>query len=113
MLLKNESYDRSELVSALKKAGLSENDVIFLQVSHDSLGKLQDDCSSEKEPELLYSAVREIVGPEGTVVVPSFSFSFERDEDFDVEHTPSVHGKWSTSLDFVEYFRRLPGVVRS
>src|ERR1700751_5886862 len=98
MLLKNGSYDRSQLVSALKNAGLSEMDVIFLQVSHDSLGKVQGDCPSENEPERLSSAVREVVGSEGTVVVPSFSFSFERNEDFDVEHTPSVHVEWSTSL---------------
>jgi aminopeptidase-like protein/aminoglycoside N3'-acetyltransferase len=92
---------------------LSERDVIFLQVSYDSLGRLQGDGRSEKEPDLLYSALREVVGSEATLVVPSFSLSFERNEDFDVEHTPSVHGKWSTSLDFVEFFRRLPGVVRS
>ncbi len=57
--------------------------------------------------------MKEAVGTDGTIVVPSFSLSFERREDFDAEHSPCIPGKWGSSSDFVEYFRRLPGVVRS
>jgi aminopeptidase-like protein len=57
--------------------------------------------------------MREVVGPEGTILLPAFSFSFHRNEDFDVQATPIIEGAWSSSLEFLEYFRRLPGVVRS
>lgn len=113
MPLKNETYNRSDLVTALKEVGLREGDVVYVQVSHDLLGKLQREHSAKSEWELLSSAIREAVGSDGTLVVPSFSFSLERNEDFDIEHTPSVYGEWSSSVGFVEYFRRLPGVVRS
>ena len=68
MLLKNEIYGRGDLVTALKEIGLRQGDLVFLQMCHESLGRLQDNCSVEKEPELLCSAVREVVGSNGTLV---------------------------------------------
>ncbi len=104
---------RTDLVNGLKLIGLRPGDIVFFQVSHLTLGPLE--CGSFKKEvcELLYSAMREVIGPEGTMLLPAFSFSFYRNEDFDVEATPSIQGAWSSSLEFLEYFRRLPGVVRS
>jgi aminopeptidase-like protein/aminoglycoside N3'-acetyltransferase len=57
--------------------------------------------------------MREVIGPEGTMLLPAFSFSFARNENFDPRHTPVIAGAWSSSADFLEYFRSLPEVVRS
>jgi aminopeptidase-like protein/aminoglycoside N3'-acetyltransferase len=107
------NYGRTDLVNALKRTGLKPGDIGFFHVSHLALGPVECESSSNGVCELLYSAMREVITPEGTILLPAFSFSFFGNDDFDVEATPSVAGTWSSSLDFLEYFRRLPGVVRS
>ncbi len=109
----NEAYDRSSLVNALMQVGLHQGDVVYFEVSPETLRTPECGNSAESVSENLYSAMREVVGPDGTLLVPSFSFSFENNEDFDVERTPSAETKCGSSLAFVEYFRTLPGVVRS
>jgi aminopeptidase-like protein/aminoglycoside N3'-acetyltransferase len=106
-------YSRADLVNGLKLAGLRAGDIVFFQVSHGTLGSGEYGSLGEPAYELLYSAMREVIGTEGTVLVPAFSFSFDRNEDFDAEATPSIQGAWSSSVEFLEYFRLLPGVVRS
>lgn len=113
MPVKNESFDRSDLVDGFKQVGLCLGDVVYLQVSLDSSESLKPWNGLETDWELLYSAVNEAVGSDGTLVVPSFSLSFQSNEDFDLEQTPSVGGRWGTSFGFAEYLRSLPGAVRS
>ncbi len=106
-------YGRSDLVNGLKRIGLSPGDTVFFQVSHLTLGAVECGSTRLEVCELLYSAMREAIGSEGTVLLPAFSFSFYRNENFDAQVTPSIRGAWSSSLEFLEYFRHLPGVVRS
>ncbi len=47
------------------------------------------------------------VGPAGTLVVPTFSYSFCKNEVFDVQHTPATVGVLN------EYFRGWPRVKRT
>ncbi len=107
------NFGRTDLVHGLKLAGLCPGDIVFFQVSHLTLGPVECGSSEDEVCELLYSAMQEVIGPEGTMLVPAFSFSFLRNEDFDLQTTPSIQGAWSSSLDFLEYFRGLPGGVRS
>jgi aminopeptidase-like protein/aminoglycoside N3'-acetyltransferase len=107
------SYGRTDLVNGLKLVGLRPGDIVFFQVSHLALGPMELGCSGRQACESLYSAMREAIGPEGTMLLPAFSFSFCRNENFDAQVTPSIHGTWSSSLEFLEYFRTLPEVVRS
>jgi aminopeptidase-like protein/aminoglycoside N3'-acetyltransferase len=107
------TYGRTDFVNGLKLIGLCPGDTVFFQVSHLTLGPSECGSGGREMCELLYSAMREVIGPEGTMLLPAFSFSFCRNEDFDVYFTRSIQGAWSSSLEFLEYFRRLPGVVRS
>lgn len=109
----NTVYSLSDLVNGLKQTGLRHGDIVFFQVSHLTLGPAECGSSVSSACELLYSAMREVIGPVGTILVPAFSFSFCRNEDFDLQVTPSIQGEWSSSWEFLEYFRLLPGVVRS
>jgi aminopeptidase-like protein/aminoglycoside N3'-acetyltransferase len=106
-------YRRTDLVRGLKQTGLRPGDVVFFQVSHARLGTAESGSEGQAASELLYSAMREVIGAEGTMLVPVFSHSFCNNEDFNLQATPSTSGAWSSSLDFLEYFRTLPGVVRS
>ena len=55
----------------------------------------------------LFFALDEVLGAEGTLVVPTFTYSATKGEAFDPVRTPSAVGP------LTEYFRRLPGVLRS
>jgi aminopeptidase-like protein/aminoglycoside N3'-acetyltransferase len=107
------TYTGADLVDGLRRTGIHSGDIVFCQVSHDRLGSAACGPSKEAQYDLLLSALQDAIGREGTILLPSFSLSFERNEDYDLQHTPSVQGIWSDSLGFLEYFRQLPGVVRS
>jgi aminopeptidase-like protein/aminoglycoside N3'-acetyltransferase len=107
------TYTGADLVDGLRRTGIRSGDIVFCQVSHDALGPAACGPSPEAQYDLLTSSLREAIGPDGTLLLPSFSLSFERNEDYDVEHTPSAQGTWSDSRGFLEYFRHLPGAIRS
>ncbi len=107
------NHSVTDLVDGLKLTGLRPGDIVFFQVSHLKLGAVECGSSVKEVCELLFSAMRDVIGPEGTMLLPAFSFSFPENEDFDSQATPSIQGEWSSSLEFLEYFRSLPGVVRS
>jgi aminopeptidase-like protein/aminoglycoside N3'-acetyltransferase len=107
------NYARADLINGLKSVGLCPGDVVLFQISHLALGPIECAPSKEEVCQLLYSSMREVIGPEGTMLLPTFSFSFSRNEDFDTQTSPSIQGEWSSSLEFLEYFRRLPDVMRS
>jgi len=106
-------YSRADLANALRTVGLRRGDSVFFQISHGSLGTVEGGSSGLAIYELLLSIMQEVIGSEGTILVPTFSFSFYRNEDFDSHSTPSMQGPWSSSVEFLEYFRKLSGVVRS
>ena len=106
-------YGWTDLVEGLKLAGIAAGDVVFFQVSHVSLGHADCGPSGRDLCQFLYTAMREAIGPQGTMLLPAFSLSFSRNEDFNLRETPAIGGAWSTSHEFLEYFRCLPEVVRS
>lgn len=106
-------YGWTDLVEGLKLAGIAAGDVVFFQVSHVSLGHADCGPSGHDLCQFLYTAMREVIGPQGTMLLPAFSLSFSRNEDFNLRETPAIGGAWSTSHEFLEYFRCLPEVVRS
>ena len=108
--MNNDANNRGDLVNGLKRAGLGLGDVVYLQVSLESLKRSP---SIEPDWELCYSAVNEVIGPEGTLVVPSFSFSFEGHEDFDTKHAASAGGDWGASSGFAQYLHGLRGAIKS
>ena len=63
----------------------------------------------EKDLAGLYQAIRNLLGDAGTLIVPTFTYSFRRNQVFDIRHTPAP-----TEIGvFAEYVRKLPGAVRS
>jgi aminopeptidase-like protein/aminoglycoside N3'-acetyltransferase len=106
-------YGREDLVAAFRGVGLGENDLVYFQICADPLGVPRGCESDEDLCAMLWSALREVVGDGGTIVVPTYSFSFCRQEEFDVDESPTVSGLWNDFPQFPEYVRRLPGAIRS
>lgn len=106
-------FGREELVKALRGVGLESGDCVFFHVGLDPVGQ-PDGCSTvEQTCTLLLDVFREVVGPTGTILLPTYSFSFCRQEPFDVETTAADQGPWSPFHAFLEFFRRQPGALRS
>jgi len=90
-----------ELLEAFQSVGLERGDVVYVASSLAALGMMDDPVRDT------LGALRQVVGEEGTLVMPAFNFDFCRGEPFDVRRTPSTCGQLS------ETFRTLTGVVRS
>jgi aminoglycoside 3-N-acetyltransferase len=104
----NHQYTRDDLLRAIEGAGICPGDTVSLQVS---LGRLGLPFGVERNYAALSNfaidAFLEVLGSEGTLVVPTYTYSIGRGAVFEVETTPSSIGEFS------EVFRRRKGVVRS
>lgn len=101
------SFQQQDFASVLASSGIRPGDVVFVHSSLFQLGK-PEDASIRDIPQLLYRQLRDRLGDEGTIAVPTFNFEFCRGETFDRQHTPS-EGMGA----FSEYIRTLPDSVRS
>jgi aminoglycoside 3-N-acetyltransferase len=100
-------YEASDIVKALKSVGVQKGDILFPHVGMGFLGKAKEGSDKDVIARMIVDAFREVLGPEGTLIVPTYTYSFCNGEDYDVAHSPSTVGY------FTEAFRTLPGVVRS
>jgi len=106
-------YTLSNMIESFRTVGLERGDTVFLHVCLQSLGQPKDCFTSEQTSGFLLDALQETIGPEGTILVPTYTFSFCNQQVFDVQNTPTAGGDWSTSVEFLEFVRKLPGAIRS
>ncbi len=101
---------RAVLDAALRRLGIGAGAVVF---AHVDLAALGPTVRAEARPQLLLDALRTAVGVEGTLVIPTYTFSFCHGETYSADETTTDGGPWSPSADFLELFRAQPDVVRS
>jgi aminoglycoside 3-N-acetyltransferase len=100
-------WDRATIALDLGNLGLHSGDVVIV---HSSLSKLGFVSGG---PEAVIDALLDVLGAQGTLVMPSFPFDtyvadyLEQNRVFDVAATPSRMGA------ITEVLRRRPGVQRS
>lgn len=90
---------REALVAAIRSLGVRAGDLLQVHSSLSRLGYVEGGA------EAVVDALLEVVGPEGTVMVPTFNHGVV--EVFDPAETPSRNGA------VTEAFRKRPGVRRS
>jgi aminopeptidase-like protein/aminoglycoside N3'-acetyltransferase len=88
-------------------------DTVFLHVNLEALGALDGAESVTAGYPAILDAFRAAVGAGGTLLLPTYTFSFCRQQEFDPAMTPTMGGPWSPSAAFLEFFRQQPGVIRS
>jgi aminoglycoside 3-N-acetyltransferase len=99
--------NRDVLVDGFCRAGLREGDSVFIQSAMSRFGRI------DGGPPTVLAALEEVLGPDATIAMPSFSMIGETTEYprrgtvFDAGTSPSLTGA------ITEHFRGLPGVVRS
>jgi len=101
------NYTKEEFKKALEGLGIEKGDIIFAQVGYAFLGKAKNCDNNEQICQLIFDSFLEILGKEGTLLVPTYTYSFCEKEDFDVTNTSSTVGP------FTEFFRKQKNVIRS
>ena len=98
-------YD-SHFVKALKDAGINKGDAAFVHSRVSAFGKL---LAFDKNflMQSLIDSIKDTVGIDGTIIMPTFSYSFDRNEPFDIDKTQSTVGA------LTEFFRKQPEVIRT
>lgn len=100
-------YDKEELKAALGEAGICRGDIVFSHVGMGFLGYPKEGKCLDSMFTIISSAFLEVLGKEGTMLVPTYTYSFCNGEAFDVRNSPSTVG------EFTERFRKLPQAKRS
>lgn len=97
-----------DIRSALAVAGLGRDDTVFVYADLRTPGMVAGGRDRDAFCEAYLSAILDVLGPEGTLVVPTYTTQVARfDIDFELESTPTPMGL------FPEYVRTRPGAVRS
>ncbi len=110
-------YTFDDLVAALRQVGVQAGDIIFTHVDLAALGmpelaspdgqRRNRRALGEAICTLINAAVTHVIGEGGTWLVPTYSYSFGKQQIYDPAITPSSVGT------FTEWFRQQAGVMRS
>ena len=96
----------SHFVKALRDAGINKGDIVFVHSRVSAFGKL---LAFDKHflMQSLVNSIKDAIGDNGTIIMPAFSYSFDKNEAFDANNTKSTVGA------LTEFFRKQPGVIRT
>jgi aminoglycoside 3-N-acetyltransferase len=93
---------KDQVISCLTGLGVRPGDGLLVHSAVQYLGRPQGGVG------MYLDAIQAVIGPEGTVVVPTFNFGFANGERYDPDETPS-QGMGA----FSEYVRRHPKARRT
>ncbi len=77
---------KQDLASEFSRLGLQAGDIVLVHSSYKSLGPV------EGGPQTVIDALLEVLTPDGTLIMPTFNFNFNKGEPWDVMKTPSHMG---------------------
>lgn len=100
-------YDRAAIASCLAGLPLGPGDTVFSHSNIGYFGRLEGAKTGADVAAALAEAILARIAPGGTLVVPTFTYSFPGREIFDVENTASKMGL------FAEWVRCDPEAKRS
>ncbi len=95
--------EKQDIIKGLKQIGLKRNDIVLVHSAMRTFGLINGGTRT------VVAALREILGEDGTLVVPTFTFKHEAEKDpiIDPARDPSEMGV------ITETVRKLPGAQRS
>ena len=102
--------DKTKVIETLKILGVENGDSVMVQSDLKKFGFYRDKkgrIDLALKPEILYNSLQEIIGDGGTIIVPTFSYSWTNGKIYDRGNSPSTVGTFS------EYVRRLKFSIRS
>lgn len=105
--MKQFDYTKKDIINSLKKIGLKYGDNIFIHSNIGYFGKLEDENGKEDYCKTFKDSIFDVIGINGTIIVPSFSYSFCNNQFYDKLSTKSMMGIFS------EYIREQTNSFRS
>lgn len=103
-----QDYTTKDLKKALKRIGIKKGDLIYVHSSLFGLGRMPNMGSRDELCEQIFNALIDVITPQGTLVVPTFTTQTARyGVPFELEKTECMTGIFS------EYIRCLPDSLRS
>lgn len=100
-------YDKNDIVDALIKVGIVNGDKIFVHSNIGFFGILKNANNEIDYWKFFKDAIFQVIGDNGTIIVPTFSYSFCSKNKFDLNTTPGTVGMFS------EWVRKDPDSIRS
>ena len=91
-------YSKQDLVKALKKIGLKKNDVVLCHSNIIGLGFPKGKISKKNIFKTVFDAYLEVIKYSGTLIVPSFTYSFTKGEVYNPKKSKNVCGLFSEEL---------------
>ena len=99
-------YNSKEVCAALKKVNIKSGDIVLCHSNLGFFGKPSKIKTSQELCKMFFKAIKDNIGSEGTLIVPTFTYSFFDKKKFDT-NIPSKMGIFS------EYVRTLKESSRS
>lgn len=91
-------YSGNEIIVALKKIGLEKGDNVFVHSNIGFFGKLQGYSTKEDYWRIFKKSIFDVIGEFGTLIVPTFTYSYCWNQVYDKNNTPSTTGLLSELL---------------
>lgn len=88
-------YTQKDVIEALHEVGIEQGDSIFIHSNLGFLGMMKDCGTKEKLCESFIDALSAVIGDEGAIITPAFSYSFCHGEIFDPSKTGTTCGMLS------------------
>jgi aminoglycoside 3-N-acetyltransferase len=88
-------YTKAQLIEGLQKVGVRVGDHIFVHSNIGYFGYAEGASSAVQCAQLILDALKEVVSAKGTVVVPTFTYSYCKEQSFDPAHSATVCGTLS------------------
>lgn len=96
----------AQVGQALARVGIAAGDTLMLHADAMAAAQMTQ-VPQEERPQALLEAIQEHLAKNGTLVLPTFSYSFTDGQDYDPATAPCRVGLLG------ERFRQMPGVLRS
>jgi len=90
-------YNQKNIVQALKKIGIKKNDVIFCHSDISLLGIPDCNISDKKFFNFFLKSFFKVLGKGGTVIIPTFTYSFTNKKIYDPLFSKTICGFLSAS----------------
>ncbi|HFP7489956.1 acetyltransferase [Campylobacter jejuni] len=102
---KNKLYTKAELIQTLQKLGICEGDMVYMHSEVFNFGVIKS--SPKHFLQNILEAFDEVLGSKGTLVMPTFTYSFCDNKIYNKNNSKCTVGALN------EYFRNKDGVYRT
>lgn len=103
----SQAITQNDVESTLKKVGLKKGDIVLVHSDISTFGKLGDVKNKDEFLQGLLNAFLNVIGSNGILIVPTYTYSFCKNKIFDIKNSKSTVGI------FTEFVRKHEDAIRS